>query len=164
MGPEYQRPRAPQGGTRDKRHPQIVWEMRIRDLEEEEGWTTIFTDGSGLENKAAGAFCSNPTRPDKERNPDDLSRGKHLGTRATHIDGELEGIALALEAHGDTGMLAILSDCRPAIRTTENLDSGTREPRSHIEARIQTALETRERQQQETVRRWCHRCRHFVID
>src|SRR5258706_8313252 len=81
---------------------------------------------------------------------------KYLGTRATHIDGELEGIALALEAHNKnkTGMLAILSDCRPAIRAVEKLDSGMEGPRSHIEARIQSALATRESEQLETHISW----------
>ena len=51
-------------------------------------------------------------------------------------------------------MLAILSDCRPAIRTTENLDSGALGPRSHIEARIQAALETRGNRQLETMISW----------
>ena len=71
------------------------------------------------------------TRPDKGRNPDDSSGGKYLRARATHIDGELEGIALALETHNadKTGMLTILSDCRPAIRkwrswTQEQQDLG----------------------------------------
>src|SRR5258706_6469914 len=81
---------------------------------------------------------------------------KYLGTRATHIDGELEGIALALEAHNKnkTGMLAILSDCRPAIRTVEKIDSGIEGPRSHIEARIQSALESRESEHLETHISW----------
>ena len=144
--------RDPELGTRDT--PRITWETRIRDLEEEEGWKVAFTDGSGLDNKAAGVFCSNPTRTDKERNPQDLSNSSYLGTRATHIDGELEGIALALEAHNETGMLAILSDCRPAIRTVEKLDSGMTGPRSHIEARIQSALETRESEKLETHISW----------
>src|SRR5258706_6870555 len=146
--------RDPELGTKDT--PQLVWELRIRELEEEEGWTTVFPDGSGLDNKAAGAFCPNPTRPDKERNPEDLSGDKYLGTRATHIDGELEGIALALETHNEkrTGMLAILSDCRPAIRTVEKLDAGLEGPRSHIEARIQKALESRETQHLETHISW----------
>ena len=119
-------------GTKDT--PRIVWELRIRELEEEKGWTTAFTDGSGLDNMAAGSNCANPTK-------------------ATHIDGELEGIALALEAHNDrnTGMLAILSDCRPATRVT---DSGTEGPRSSIEASIQRALETRENRKQETYLAW----------
>ena len=107
----------------------------IQDLEEDEGWTTSFTDGSGIDNKAAGAFCSNPNKLQSPPTPDLTGKG-YLGTRATYIDGELEEIALALEAHEQTGMLAILSDYRPTIRTTENLDSGTLGPRSHIEARI----------------------------
>ena len=116
--------RNPELGTKDT--PRIVWEMRIRDLEEDEGWTIGFTDGSGLDNKAAGGFCSNPNKPPQtlDLTPDRTGK-KYLGTRATHIDEELEEIALALEAHEQIGMLAILSDCRPAIRTTENLDSGT---------------------------------------
>ena len=90
--------RDPDLGTKDT--PRIVWEIRIRDLEEDEGWTTAFTDGSGLDNKAAGGFCSNPNKPPRILDPTpDRSGKKYLGTRATHIDGELEGIALALEAH-----------------------------------------------------------------
>src|SRR5258705_11750801 len=80
-------------GTKDTQ--QVVWEMRVRDLEEE-GWTTAFTDGSGLKNKAAGGFCSNPNRTDKIRQPE-LSGSEYLGTKSTHFDGEREGIALALE-------------------------------------------------------------------
>ena len=100
-----------------------------------------------------------PYRTNKEPGPNKelgLSGERYLGTRATHIDGELEGIALALEAHNEknTGMLAILSDCRPAIRVTEKLDSGTEGPRSSIEARIQRALEIRENKQQETYLMW----------
>ena len=79
---------------------QVVWEMRVRDLEEE-GWTTTFTDGSGLNNKATGGFCSNPNRTDKRRQLE-LSGSEYLGTKATHFDGELEGIALALEQHSST--------------------------------------------------------------
>ena len=68
--------RDPELGTKDT--PRIVWETRIRDLEEEEGWTIAFTDGSGLDDKAAGAFCSNlATRPDKEHNPEDLSNNSY---------------------------------------------------------------------------------------
>ena len=121
-------------GTKDT--PRIVWELRIRELEEEEGWTTAFTDWSGLDNKAAGGFCANSNRPNKEQ--PDLSGDRYLGIKATHIEGELEGIALALGGHNDenTGMLAILSDCKPVIRVTERLDSGMEAPRSSIEARI----------------------------
>ena len=54
------------GDLRTKDTLQVVWQTRIRDLEEE-GWTTTFTDGSGLNHKVAGGFCSNLSRTDKER-------------------------------------------------------------------------------------------------
>ena len=138
----------------NKDTPQVVWEMRVRDLEEE-GWTTAFTDGSGLKNKAAGGFCSNPNRTDKERQPEITGSG-YLGTKATHFDGELEGIALALEKYteADTHLLAIMTDSKPAIRTVEKLDSGIKPPRSAIEARILETLETRENNLLETHIAW----------
>ena len=132
-------------GTKDTL--QVVWEMRVRELEEE-GWTTTFTDGSGLIDKAAGRFCANPNRPDKDRQPG----SKYLGTKSTHINGELEGIALVLEKH--TAMVALLSDCKLAIQVVEKLDSGTEAPRSSIEARIQHAPEIRENKSQETLIAW----------
>ena len=133
---------------------QVVWEMRLRELEEE-GWTTAFTDRSGLNDKAAGGFCSNPSRLDKERQPD-LEGSGYLGMKSTHSDGELEGIALALEKHAeaDTHLLAIMTDSKPAIRTLEKLDSGTEAPRSAIEAGIQETLETRENKHLETYIAW----------
>ena len=33
----------------------VVWDLHIRELEEE-GWTTCYTDSSGLEDKVSGAF------------------------------------------------------------------------------------------------------------
>ena len=54
----------------------------------------------------------------------------------------------------DTGMVTQLSDCKPAIRVVEKLDSGIEAPRSSIEARIQHALETRENKLQETDIAW----------
>ena len=77
---------------------QVVWEIRVREIEEE-GWMTAFTDGSGLEDKAAGGFCSNPNRLDKERQPE-IMGSKYLGTKSTHIDAELEGITLVLRCTG----------------------------------------------------------------
>ena len=131
----------------------------MRELEEE-GWTTAFTDGSGLNDKAAGGFCSNPSRLDKERQPD-LEGSGYLGPKSTHFDGELEGIALALEKHtdADTHLLAILTDSKPAIRTLKKLDSGAEAPGSGTEARIQKTLETRENNKQETYLAWvkCHK-------
>ena len=111
--------------------------MIVRDLEEE-GWTMTFTDGSGLGSKAAGIFCSNPNRLDKDRQPD-RSGDQYLGIKVTHFDGEL-----ALEGHNDTNMdtVALLSDYKPAIRVVEKVDSRTEAPRPAIEARIQLALET----------------------
>ena len=44
-------------GTKDTL--KVVWELRIRNELEEEGWTTCYTDGSGLEDKASGAFVRN---------------------------------------------------------------------------------------------------------
>ena len=82
-------------GTKDT--IQVVWEIRVRELEKE-GWTTAFTDGSGLNDKAAGGFCANPNRLDNDRQLE-LSGSEYLGTKSTHIDGELEGIALSLERH-----------------------------------------------------------------
>ena len=41
-------------GTRDTL--KVVWDLRIRNELEEEGWTTCYTDGSGLEDKASGAY------------------------------------------------------------------------------------------------------------
>ena len=127
-------------GTKDTL--QAVWEMRIMDLEEE-GWHTAYTDGSGLNLKAAGGFVSNPK-----------SGNKYLGTKSTHFDGELEGIALALEKHTESLMLAILTDSKPAIRVLEKLDAGTEGPRSSIEARIQRALESRKDDNLDTYIAW----------
>ena len=94
-------PQKKKGDLGIKYTPQIVWEMRIRVLEE--GWTMAFTDGSGLDDKAAGGFCSNPNRLDKDRQPD-LSGDRYLGIKATHFDEELAGIALALVGHNDMNM------------------------------------------------------------
>ena len=68
----------------------IIWEMSIRELdEEEEGWTTAFTDGSGPDNNAVGGFCANLNRLDKKQ--PGLSGNQYLGIKATHFNGELRG-------------------------------------------------------------------------
>ena len=59
-----------------------------------------------------------------------------------------------MERHKDKNMVALLSDCKPAIRVVEKLDSGVEAPRSAIEARFQHALETRESKLQETYIAW----------
>ena len=116
---------------------------------------TYITDGSGLDDKAAGGVCSNSNRQDKDRQSEVMG-SKYLGTKSTHIDGELEGIALVLEKHTENGtnMVALLSNCKRAIRTVEKLNRGEEAPRSHIEARIINALETRENNLQETYMAW----------
>ena len=73
-----------------------------------------------------------------------------MGTKATHFDGELEGIALALENHTENLMLAVLTDSKPAIRALEKLNLGIEGPRSLIEARIQHALESRKQDNLDT--------------
>ena len=100
----------------------VVWEMRIRDLEDE-GWSTAFTDGSGLNLKAASGFCSNPNNTSVKP-----PGSKYLGTRSTHFNGELEGIALALENHTENLMLAIPTDSKPAIQVLEKLNLGKEGP------------------------------------
>ena len=120
-------------GTKDTL--KVVWDLRIRELEEE-GWTTCYTDGSGLENKAAGSF----TRSSHTGLHGERTGSKYLGTRATHYDGELDGIAQALEESREVNLLAILTDSKPAISTIRKLDSGTVPPRSEIEARILSEL------------------------
>ena len=62
-------------GTKDTLR--IVWEMRIRELEE--GWTTTFTEGCGLDNQASGSFCSNPNRLNKAL---DRSGNQFLGIKS----------------------------------------------------------------------------------
>ena len=63
---------------------------------------------------------------------------------------------LPLDWNIGTNMVALLSDCKPAIRVVEKLDSGTEAPRSRpsIEARTQHALEERESKLQETYIAW----------
>ena len=51
-----------------------------------------------------------------------------MGTRATYYDGELAGIALALEDQKDNLMLAILFDSKPALRAMKKLDRGQAAP------------------------------------
>ena len=142
--------------NRDTRTPRAItilelgtWDLRIRELEEE-GWTICYTDGSGLENKAAGAF----TRSSHTGLHRDRTGSKYLGTRATHFDGELNGIAQALEESREVNLLAILTDSKPAISTIRKLDSGTAPPRSEIEARILSELCKRTHEQLDTGLAW----------
>ena len=57
----------------------------MRDLEEE-GWTTAFTDGSGLNDKAVGGFCSNPNRTYKEKQPELSGAGTYTQSPPTSTE------------------------------------------------------------------------------
>ena len=79
---------------------------------------------------------------------------RYLGTRATHYDGELSGIAQALGESREVNMLVILTDSKPAISTIKKLDSGTAPPRSEIEAQILNELCRRSQNQLDTGLTW----------
>src|SRR5258706_8643312 len=98
----------------------VVWDLRIRKELEEEGWTICYSDGSGLDDKAAGAY----TRKSYLGLHGEKTGSEYLGTRATLYDGELSGIAQALEPSREVQMLAILTDSKPAISTIKKLDTG----------------------------------------
>ena len=57
-----------------------------------------------------------------------------LEQRPSHYDGELNGIAKALEGAREVRMLAILTDSKPAISAIKKLDKGFAPPRPKIEA------------------------------
>ena len=116
-------------GTKDTL--KVIWDLHIRKLEEE-GWTVCYTDGSGLETKAAGAF----TRTSYTGMHGEKTGSNYLGTKATHCDGELNSIAQALEESREVNLLTILTDSKLAISTIRRLNSGTAPPWSAIEAQI----------------------------
>ena len=108
----------------------MIWELRIRKELEVEGWTICYTDGSGLDDKASGAYTL------KSGLHEEKVGSEYLGTRATHYDGELSGIAQALEGAREASMLTILTDSKQAVSTLRKLDQRRAPPRSEIEARI----------------------------
>ena len=65
----------------------------------------------------------------------DKAGSEYLNIKATHYDGELNGIAQALEEAREVNMLAILTDSKPAISALNGAP-----PRSKIEARILTKI------------------------
>ena len=65
-------------GTKDT--DKVVWELRIQKELEEEGWTVCYSDGSGLDDKAAGAY----TRKCFSGLHEKKTGSNYLGTRATH--------------------------------------------------------------------------------
>ena len=58
--------------------------------------TTCYTDGSGLDDKAAGSYTRNSHIGLHEKE----TGSRYLGTKTTHYDGELSGIAQALKRPG----------------------------------------------------------------
>ena len=75
---------------------------------------------------------------------EDKAGSEYLGIKATHYDGELNGITQALEEAREVNMLAILTDSKPAISALRKLDNGADPQRSEIEARILKELCGRE--------------------
>jgi len=73
------------------------------------------------------------------RGGEERSGRAYLGTLSTVVDVERLAIALALEAHTENPMLAILTDSQAAKSTTINLSNGQL-PRSSIELSIKEAL------------------------
>ena len=80
-----------------------------------------YTDGSGLNDKASGAY----TRKCHVGFHEDKTGSEYLGIKATHYDGELSGIAQALKEVREVNMLTILTDSKPAISALRKLDRGT---------------------------------------
>ena len=97
-------------------------------------WTTI----SFIKRKQAWTIRHpGHTREDVTWAPhEDKTGSEYLGIKAIHYDGELSGIAQALEEAREVNMLTILTDSEPAISNLRKLDQGTAPPRSEIEARV----------------------------
>ena len=53
---------------------------------------------------------------------EDNAVSEFLGTKATHYDSELNGIAQALEESKEVNMLIALTDSKPAISALRKLD------------------------------------------
>lgn len=104
----------------------------------DEGWRVCYTDGTGRQGHAASAMFSE----DRRGNPT-LRSSSYLGEEATVADGEREAIVLALKAHADTSMVAILSDSTAAILSALDISSGSNPPRSGIETKMGDLLAER---------------------
>jgi len=99
--------------------------------------TTIYTDGSGAENKAVGgAITDRGATTWGEIHP---SKSTYLGKMASVADEERTGIANALQLHPNTREITILTDSLTALTTAMNLSKG-HPPRSRIEKAISTHL------------------------
>lgn len=110
----------------------VVCELRIQKELAEEGWTPCYTDGSGLDDKASGAYV----RKNHLGLHEGKARSEYLGIKAIHHDGELSGKAQALEESREVNTLAILTDSKSAISTLRKLDTEVAPPRLEIKARI----------------------------
>ena len=84
---------------------------------------TCYTDGSGLDDKAAGAY----TRSCHLGFHEAESGSELFGIKATHYGGELN----ALEGAREVCMLAMLTDSKPAISAMRKLDKGLAPPLRH---------------------------------
>ena len=64
------------------------------------------------------------------------SGSEYLSKKATQYDGELAGLAQAMEEVREVNMLAILTDSKPGILTLRKLDRGLTLPCLEIKARV----------------------------
>lgn len=78
----------------------------------------------------------------------------YLGEEATVADGEREAIVLALKAHKDTPMVAILSDSSSAISSAIGISRGSKPPRSGIEIELGDLLAERHQNHYDTSISW----------
>ena len=67
----------------------VVWDLRIRRELEEPGWITCYTDGPGLDDKAARSYTRSCHGGFVEK-----TGSEYLGIKATHHDGELSTLLL----------------------------------------------------------------------
>ena len=105
---------------------------------------------SVLDDKASGAYIQKSYLGFHEKK----TGSEYLGIKANHYDGELSGIAQALEETREVQMLAILTDSKPAISTLRKLDNGAAPPRPEIEARILNELCRRSDTNKDTFVAW----------
>ena len=102
----------------------------------QEGWRLAYTDGSGNEgHTGSGCFSQ-----DRKGNPE-RETGRYLGNKSTAYDGELTGIALAVEDH-DSASLLVVTDSRAALARTVALSEGA-PPQSGAERDIKKGLAAR---------------------
>jgi len=105
--------------------------------------TLAYTDGSGLDGKAAGgAITDKGAVTLGEVEP---TNAVCLGKRASVADGERAGVMSALQAHSDTSEITTLTDSLTALTSTMNLSKG-HPAKSGIEGIISTLSRRRHRE------------------